>query len=182
MRALSILLIIGLAPSLLSSQVCTSVDRNSVTKAQLEDIRKIMEKVEKRYKKPIKNKKKKQISIYQAAVKYNLNVRHLAAIIAVESAFKLRAVNKKSNDYGIAQINYKNIAARKLDKARLLQDLDYSVAAGAKILAEKQKRYEHKESLWYCRYNVGTGAYRKIEKGCKKYANRVNYYLISEVR
>ena len=91
--------------------------------------------------------------IHAAAKKHDLKVDKLFAIIAQESKFRVGAVNKRSHDYGIGQINIKNIDALKLDRHRLLTDVAYSVNWSAYMLAHF-KRYEKRgDKNWWTRYN-----------------------------
>ncbi len=96
-------------------------------------------------------------AILRSSKRHGVPYRVLTAVLAVESSYRLSAVNKKSNDYGIAQINQWNIEAHKLDKTKLLTDLEYSIDAGAMILAYFYKRYaDHKPRRWVLHYNCGT--------------------------
>lgn len=92
-------------------------------------------------------------SIERWASVYELEPERLNAIIAQESQYELGAINKESGDYGLSQINHKTIDAFGFDKDRLLRDMDYSVMAGAKVLADFKRMYGHKEEDWWTRYN-----------------------------
>jgi soluble lytic murein transglycosylase-like protein len=115
----------------------------------------------------------------EVAIQYGLDAELFSAIIAQESSFRVSAYNRKTQDYGLGQINIKNVKALKLDKKRLLTDARYNLEVSAKILSQMQKRYAHKEpSSWYCRYNVGTGKLGATRtKNCIKYANLINNKL-----
>lgn len=108
---------------------------------------------------------------------YNINPMKLSAILAVESLYKLDAVNHKTQDYGIAQINNKTIERYGFDKQKLLTDLEYSTKAGAIVLADLKKMYVSKEKDWHCRYNVGTRKLEQIQSKCALYIQKVNKYL-----
>lgn len=80
-------------------------------------------------------------------------------------------------DYGISQINFKNVKRFHLNKYRLLNDLKYSVDAGAMILAE-YSRYQHREPVTYfCRYNQGTKPFNQVKSGCLSYLSSVQRWL-----
>lgn len=114
--------------------------------------------------------------IDKSALKYGLDSRLLTSIIAHESMFKVDAVNYKTQDYGIGQINVKTIKAYKFDKRRILTDAAYSIDCAAKVLSWF-KRYESKSTNWYCRYNVGTGKFTIINiNRCLKYVEAVQLY------
>lgn len=113
--------------------------------------------------------------ILDKSQKYKVSSKILTAILMQESRYDLYAVNHKSKDFGIAQINYKNIKNMNLDKNKLMTNMDYSIEAGAKILSGF-KRYEHKEpQLWWSRYNCGN---KKINNHkCIRYADNVNRWM-----
>lgn len=115
--------------------------------------------------------------IYKASRKHKIPSDIFTAILKQESNYKLGAINKKSNDYGIAQVNKFNIIKLGLDKDKLLNDLNYSVNAGAKILSWFYKRYGDDDPFWYCRYNVGTGSGKIVMRNCHKYLKKVNRWL-----
>lgn len=113
--------------------------------------------------------------IQRSARKYGLDAHLLAAILAQESGFRRSAVNEGSNDYGLAQINERTIAAYGFDRQRLMVDRQYAIDAGARVLADFKQRFKAREPLTYwCRYNVGTGRLvgRRAEN-CLVYMNKV---------
>lgn len=100
-------------------------------------------------------------AIDKAAKELNIRPQRLAAILAQESRYVLSAVNKKSRDYGIAQINHKTIERFGFDKQRLLTDLEYSVMAGAIVLADFKRMYGKREKDYWTRYNSSDPERRK---------------------
>lgn len=103
--------------------------------------------------------------------KYNLNAKLLTAILFQESSFNLGAVNKKSNDYGIGQINYRTAKHFCPDIKRLLTDLKYSVTCAAKVLHDFKNRYFKKEKYFFTRYNSS----RKIKR--REYRKKIQRIL-----
>lgn len=97
----------------------------------------------------------------------------LKAVLFVESEYLVGAVNNRTKDYGIGQINEKNIRKLKLDKYRLLTDVEYSVYEAAKILKYFQKRYSKTEYCWFARYNVGTRPSMAESRLTAKYCQKV---------
>lgn len=91
--------------------------------------------------------------IVDKASKHNISASKYTAILAQESNYKLNSINHKSGDYGLSQINYKTAKAFDFDTDRLLTDLEYSIEAGLIVLADFKKRYAHKETDWWSRYN-----------------------------
>ena len=95
--------------------------------------------------------------INKVALEMDINPKRYAAILAQESMYKLDAKNCWDNvchDYGIAQINKKTIEAFNFDKKRLMLDLEYSVKAGAIVLADFKRMYGEKEKDFWTRYNT----------------------------
>ena len=100
-------------------------------------------------------------AIDKAAKELNIKPQRLAAILAQESRYTLNVVNKKSKDYGIAQINHRTIESFGFDKHRLLTDLEYSVMAGAIVLADFKRMYGKREKDYWTRYNSSDPERRK---------------------
>lgn len=94
-------------------------------------------------------------SIFRASGRHQVNPKKLFAIIAQESKFRVGAINRKSHDYGIGQINRRTIRAFGFDKNRLLRDVNYSVDAAAFVLADFKKRHGKREPNFWSRYNSG---------------------------
>lgn len=97
--------------------------------------------------------KELSIIVDKWALKYGIQPDRLAAILAQESMYRLNAVNKRSRDYGIAQINHRTMINFGFDKRLLLTDLEYSVKAGAIVLADFKRMYGHREQDYWTRYN-----------------------------
>lgn len=117
-------------------------------------------------------------AVINAARKHRLDADLLMAIYKLESGLKLGAINKHTHDYGIAQVNRHTAAAYKLDKRRLLKDLQYSADAGALILRGFKDQYAAREpATWVCRYNLGSKPILgKRAELCFKYLNKVHKF------
>jgi soluble lytic murein transglycosylase-like protein len=90
----------------------------------------------------------------------------LLSVIMVESRFEYKAINKKSKDFGLMQININNVKKLKLDKTKLLTDTNYNIKHGCKILTWFIAKYGD-DGIG--RYNCGT------KKGCIKYKSTKKY-------
>lgn len=106
--------------------------------------------------------------------KHKISPKLVNAILFVESNHKINAYNKRSKDYGIAQINIRNIKRLGLNKEKLLTSIEYSVEEGIKIMAWFKEKYEPIiGNKWVAKYNCG------VRKGCektrksKKYINKI---------
>jgi len=118
--------------------------------------------------------------ISAVAVYYNLDPELFNAILAVESGHDQAAVNHKTKDYGIGQININTARRYGLDLQRLKTDVNYNLAASAKILSDFQSKYQAKEpQSWFCRYNIGTRLNGAKSRACLKYVQKVNAKLRS---
>lgn len=101
--------------------------------------------------------------LHLIAKKYKINPRRYAAILAQESMYSLAAKNCRGDiceDFGIAQINKKTALAYGFNLEKLTSDLEYSLIAGAIVLADMKKMY-NKEVDWWTRYNSSNSLKRK---------------------
>jgi hypothetical protein len=136
------------------------------------------------YKQIIKNKpnidKKyaKQIAhhVNMVHIKYKIPKRVYVAILMQESSYNLKAVNKSSLDFGIAQINYKTATAFKFDIKRLTTDLRYSIEAGAIVMADFYRMYGKKDPLWFTRYHHSKPSLRK------QYLKNISRWMTNDLK
>ena len=118
------------------------------------------------------------IEIKKACIKHKLDCQVFTAILAQESMFKTSAVNEKTQDYGIGQVNRKTASAMGFCETKLVTNRQYSIDAAAQVLAYFQRRYGAKESLWFCRFNIGTrNLDLRLGKTCSEYAQKVLRYF-----
>lgn len=132
-------------------------------------------------------------AIHKVSEKYNLPTRIFVGILAQESAYRLGAkgchrglvkevahvkpnapmsvppvvkhIEKRvCSDFGIGQIYYKTAKGFGFDIAKLTTDLEYSLEASAKVLADFKRRYSAREVDWWTRYNASSRVKRKIYK------------------
>jgi len=100
-------------------------------------------------------------SIYEVARAFKIDARLMTAILAQESMFNVAAVNQKSKDYGLAQINHKTAKAYNFDLKRLKTDPKYSIWAAGVVLRDFNKL--HEKEPW-TRYNSSKPEKRKQYK------------------
>lgn len=110
------------------------------------------------------------------ADKYRVPANVIAAIAMVESSYRLNAINKKSSDYGIMQVNQYNIKAYNFNRQLLLTDLAYSIEAGVIVFKWFYKTYHTLEEA-VKRYNCGVRASCVHWRGPKKYWKKVTTYM-----
>ena len=109
-----------------------------------------------------------------SCAKYGIPVNVVLAIAFVESSYRLNAVNKGSNDYGIMQVNQYHVD-RGADKQRLLTDLQYSFDQGVKVFSWFYKTYPLDQAIM--RYNCGTRSSCVDLKSVKRYLRLVKKAL-----
>ncbi len=112
---------------------------------------------------------------------YDVDRSLLSCILKTESNYNLGAISN-TEDFGIGQINSVSIAQHKLDKQRLLTDLDYSIDSAAKLLKGLQTRLKDEYARqWPCAYNIGVSGLLRGRKGaaCEEYLERINSCLQS---
>ncbi len=114
------------------------------------------------------------VQVYEAArkasIKHNVPERLILAIAFVESSYRLNAVNRGSNDYGIMQVNIWHVKRSKLSIKRLTTDIDYSFDKGVEILKWFYDTYPLDEAIM--RYNCGTRPSCIKWKRVKKYLDK----------
>jgi len=113
------------------------------------------------------------LEIAKTAIKvsreFSIPVNIILAISYIESSYRLNAVNKNSNDFGIMQVNAYHVRVSKLDKQKLLTDLEYSFYHGVRVFSWFYHRYPLDEAIM--RYNCGT------RKGCIELTSVKRYLL-----
>jgi len=113
--------------------------------------------------------------INEYSQEYGVEWEIAVAIFKQESNFDLKAVNYLSRDFGIGQMHYKTIQARKLDLGLLLTDDNYAIGETFKLLSELKAKYDkidkRKGRKWYTRYHSFTHSYRG------EYAERLEKHL-----
>lgn len=94
------------------------------------------------------------------------------AIARVESNGRPNAVNKRTRDYGLMQINHKTARAYGYKPEEML-DKRKSIAVAAQLLKTLKNRFGH-EPTWACRYN--SGWHRNVPNWavCKNYMAKLN--------
>ena len=114
-------------------------------------------------------------AIERSSLKHGVRADILTAIIMRESSYRMGI--RAGNDYGLTQINIRTVKAFGFDIGKLMTDLEYSVEAGAIVLADFKKRYYKREpNNYWSRYNHSRAKYRrKYEKGVKQWLKKVNF-------
>ncbi len=111
---------------------------------------------------------------------HELDWKIVVAILFQESRFKENAVNcgrYGCNDFGIAQINFRNIKAWGMDFGKIF-DAGYSIKHATAFLERLKNRHSHKDPKWFARYNSGTPHLKnKYYKLLRKHLNRIERIL-----
>lgn len=123
---------------------------------------------------PIMRVSKIARAIQIASKAYHLPPDLLVALIMTESSFQLNAINNNI-DYGLFQINIYNIKRLKLDKQKLLTDINYSVDTGARVFKWFYDTYGLKHGIQ--RFNCGTRPSCVNNEKSITYLNRVLNYI-----
>lgn len=109
-----------------------------------------------------------------AGARYGIDWRILVAIAYHESSLRTGAFNAKTKDYGLMQINERNILIYHLSREKLLRDPAYSIEFACKLLKDNKKRYSAKYSYWVGIYRSGTALTKiKIADSAKSYDKMV---------
>lgn len=133
-------------------------------------------------------------AIYKAARKHKIPANIYTAILKQESNYSLGAKGchkgmlelqaddgialtevKICSDFGMSQIYYKTAKRYGFSITSLITDLEYSINAGATVLAGF-KKYGKKDKDWWTRYNCGTRSTTKRDT-CQIYKKLVERFL-----
>lgn len=105
---------------------------------------------------------------------YNIPPNIVVGMMKAESDYVVGAINKRTKDYGILQVNKLHVRKDDLSIKKLTTDVDYSIYHGMRVFNWFHKRYPLKEAI--ARYNCG------LRKNCpnwsvvKKYVDKVMRY------
>lgn len=117
----------------------------------------------------------KRVRIANAVRKCGLDQNLVLAIIKTESDFVNGALNKRSKDFGLMQVNDYHVQVSNLDRSRLRWDVEYNVAQGCRILSWFLRTYKiRKEAI--ARYNCGTRLQCVKLRQVRRYVRRVEFW------
>lgn len=105
-----------------------------------------------------------KVAIHKSCIKYKIPCNVYTAILMQESKYILDSFNPDTKDHGISQINEKTAIAFGFDIHKLHTNLEYSVEAGAIVLADFRRMYGKKELDFWTRYNSSRPTQREIYK------------------
>lgn len=93
----------------------------------------------------------------------------LLSVAFKESSLYRSAVGKSKNhkhniDFGLMQINKKNILRMGLDKDKLLKDEEYSLSVACSLLTDAKHRYSQNFKYWLGIYHSGTALWQANTK------------------
>jgi Transglycosylase SLT domain len=88
--------------------------------------------------------------IMQLSATYDLDAADLAKLVIVESKCHPEAINHKSHDFGLVQINIKTAVNMGLNISQLM-DWRYNLTSAAQLLVQLQKSTHYRP----CSYNIG---------------------------
>lgn len=84
----------------------------------------------------------------------------LLSIAFHESGLNRHAVNHKTHDYGLTQINEKMILTLGLDPRRLVEDERYALEAACRILEENRTKHSGQVTYWLGMYRSGIAVWK----------------------
>lgn len=107
--------------------------------------------------------------------KYGVPSNVIYALAKIESNLDYTAINKKSKDYGILQVNQYNIKAYGFNKKQITKNIDYSIICGIIVFKWFYKKYPLNEAIG--RFHCGTRKNCHKWKKTKKYIQKVKKYI-----
>lgn len=84
----------------------------------------------------------------------------LLSVAYHESSLNLGAVNHKSKDHGLTQINEKTILTLGLDRHRLMKDERYALTAACQVIGENKAKYGKRYKFWLGMYRSGNAMWK----------------------
>jgi soluble lytic murein transglycosylase-like protein len=111
--------------------------------------------------------------INNTALKHGIEPSLVRAIASVESCFGKYTVNSATLDYGIMQINHKNIKALGLEPQDLISNHDLSLEVATKMLKDLKRRGNRHGVPWQCRYNIGNQKHESALRACRAYLQKL---------
>lgn len=106
--------------------------------------------------------------IYVLAEKYDVNASQIARVVLHESKGREMAFNKRTQDHGIMQLNYKTLVHKNISMA-CAYSWKCALEAGVKLLSELNQRPNYR----ICMYNVGPAGVQKRIKNCLAYERQL---------
>lgn len=104
----------------------------------------------------------------------NMPWQLLAAIAYHESSLGVRTVNEATHDYGLMQINKKNVLRYGLSQSRIVKDAEYSIKFACRLLKDNHDRYGNRYPYWLGIYRSGTALWRQeIRANAQRYDHMV---------
>lgn len=111
--------------------------------------------------------------INNTALKHGVEPSLVRAIASVESCFGKYTVNATTQDFGLMQINQKNIKALGLEPQDLISNHDLSLEVATKMLKDLQRRGNKHGIPWQCRYNIGNQKHEGALRACRAYLQKL---------
>lgn len=113
----------------------------------------------------------------------------LVSIAYHESSLISKKFNPRSKDYGLMQINAKNVLRYGLSQDKLMKDAQYSIRFACRLLKDNKDRYGQKVHYWLGIYRSGTALWKaSIQQNAKSYdriirttAQKIGYKEHSEL-
>ncbi len=90
----------------------------------------------------------------------NMPWQILVSIAYNESSLGTQLINSKSKDYGLMQINQRNLRKHKLKKRHALRNHLRVVQVACSILEYNKSRYKHRVPYWLGIYRSGTALWK----------------------
>lgn len=110
----------------------------------------------------------------KVAARCGMDWHLLMAIAYNESSLIQGKVNSSTHDYGMMQINQKNILRYGLSRDKILRDPEYSLEFACKLLKDNRARYSAKYTYWVGIYRSGTALHRSaIRNNARSYDHMI---------
>lgn len=111
--------------------------------------------------------------INNTALKHGVEPSLVRAIASVESCFGKYTVNATTQDFGLMQINHKNLKALGLSPEAVISNHDLSLEVATKMLKDLKRRGNRHGIPWQCRYNIGNQKHKGALRACRAYLQKL---------
>jgi hypothetical protein len=111
--------------------------------------------------------------LHNGATKHGIEPSLVVAIANVESCFGKYKHNKHSHDFGLMQINRRNLASIGLSEHEALHNDSRNLHAALTMLQKLQRQGLRRGVPWQCRYNIGNQTSNAALKACNSYLSKL---------
>lgn len=112
-------------------------------------------------------------ALERGAVQHGLEPSLVVAIASVESCFGKYKHNSSTHDFGLMQINRRNLASVGLSEHEATHDNEKNLHAALTMLQRLKRQGLRRGVPWQCRYNIGNRTSVAALQACHVYLSKL---------